>query len=103
MSNCGDRCDGLPLLSMGHTVLGTRALGNLKHLSACRPDRKRAFAFAYLDTLTSQCQNTWQPIEDAVVGHIPIPGHFALFGGKALPRKGWWQREQLLLCETIRL
>jgi hypothetical protein len=24
-----------------------------------------------------------------------------LFGGKALPRKGWWQREQLLLCETI--
>jgi len=86
---------------MGHAVLGTRALGDLKHLSACRPDRQNAFALAYLDTLASQFQDSWQPIEDAIVGHIPIPGDFALFGGEAFPSKGWWQREQLLLSETI--
>src|SRR5438552_18904812 len=101
LSNGGDRCDGLPLLSMRHTVLRTRTLGNLKHLSACRPDRQDSFALADLDSLASEFQDTWQAIENAIIGHIPIPGHFAFFRGEALPRKGGWQRKQILLQETI--
>src|SRR5438445_4536386 len=101
LSNCRDGCDGTPLLSMGHAVLGTRALGDLKHPRACRPDRDYSLALTHLDLFACQLQRRWQPIEDTIVGDVAIPGHLALFGGKALPGKVLCERQQLLLGQTI--
>ena len=56
---------------------------------------------SHLDLFACQLQRPWQPIEDTIVGDVAIPGHLALFGGKALPGKVLWQGQQLLLGQTI--
>ena len=98
---CSQWRHGLPLLSMGHALLRTRALLDLKHLLARRPDAQHSLALAHLNLFASQVKGTRQSIEHAIVGDIAIPGHFALFGGEAFPGKGFWQGQQLLLGQTL--
>src|SRR5258708_37636487 len=101
MADSRDGGDGLPLLRVRHALLRAWSFLDSKHLNASRPDSEQALALTHLDLFACQLQRPWQPIEDAIVGDVAIPGHFALFSGEAFPRKVLGQGQQLLLGETI--
>src|SRR5258708_30373348 len=86
MADSRDGGDGLPLLRVRHALLRAWSFLDSKHLNASRPDGEQALALTHLDLFACQLQRPWQPIEDAIVGDVAIPGDFALFRGEEFHR-----------------